>query len=582
MRGWLADRLGLGESIDRWLDAPVGPASWARAAVVALALCLAVAALSGIGLASVYAPSGASAWASVFFTEFELSLGWLARSLHQSAAEGAVVLGPLALLAWVVEGRYRHRRDLVFACLALALVAVLVGCVSGNPLRWDNRGYFGLLTESNIASEVPLVGRLTRSLLLGGSMPGNWTLPRLYTLHTTVLPVALGLLAAVGLRSARRAGPAVVSDEPAVAYADAQLGRDALVAALTFVALLVVAWARRAPLEAPADPLASYPARPEWYFQWLYVLRNAVPAQLGGATAAGIPLLLGASLLALLRLDRDPLAPTARRARFIAPFALVLAGIAALTVVGLVADGRNPELRQARVAQEKLDRRARQIAHHDGIPPAGALTMMRTDPVLHGEDLFRQHCASCHQLGELGPPDGKLAGPVLDGWGTEAWARAMLSTPDSPRLFGLTPFKGQMPSYVLPPADAAPGAFTPMPEAQQAAIARFLAGEARAEPAGHDPDGEKLVRQRCTSCHLFRGETDDPGGLAPELSGWASLAWTRAQLGNPGTMATYRPASMAPTLPGHMPRLDATLSSSDLDLLTRFVVHRARSLSLAR
>ena len=197
MRRWLAERLGLGEALDERLGAPFGEASWARAASVAFGLCLAVAALAGLGLASVYAPSGASAWASVFFTEHELSLGWLVRSLHQSAAEGALVLGPLAVLLWVVEGRYRHRRDLVFWCLGLAIALVAVACISGNPLRWDNRGYFGLVTESNIAPEVPLVGRLSRALLLGGSLPGNWTLPRLHALHTLVLPAAL--LAVAGM-----------------------------------------------------------------------------------------------------------------------------------------------------------------------------------------------------------------------------------------------------------------------------------------------------------------------------------------------------------------------------------------------
>lgn len=154
---------------------------------------------------------------------------------------------------------------------------------------------------------------------------------------------------------------------------------------------------------------------------------------------------------------------------------------------------------------------------------------------------------------------------------------AVLDDPDSPSLFGNTPYNGKMPSYTRPPKDPKDAAnFTPMPQPQREAIARFLANEARGAAPGHDPEGEKLVRQRCTTCHLFRGDTDDAQGLAPELAGWASLSWTRAQIGNPGTNLTYRPVALSPALEGHMPRFDAQLSPADLDLLTRFVLFRAQ------
>jgi ubiquinol-cytochrome c reductase cytochrome b subunit len=572
MARWIDERLGLGDLLDGCLDAPAGPPSWARAFTVALGLCLVVAALTGVALGALYAPAGAGAWASVFFSEFQFPGGWLVRSLHTAAAEGSLIFGSLALLLWVFEGRYRHRRDLSFWSLALVLSLGAAFCITGNPLRWDNRGYFGLVTEVNVMSEVPVVGRLLRSLLLGGLLPNNWTLPRLYTLHALVLPGAALALTALGLRAARRAGP-VGGDAP---YGDGQLARDLLACAATFLALLVAAFLLRAPLEAPADPLASYNARPEWYFQWLYVLRNAVPPSLQGVIATGTPVLLGGVFFALPLLDRDPEAPLRRRIVFLVPVVLGFLGIGALTTAGLVSDRKNPELQKARAAQARLDRRALQIARHAGVAPAGALAMMREDPLLKGEDLFRQHCASCHRLGELGPADGKLAGPSLDGWGSEAWVMEVLDNPDAPHLFGNTPYNGKMPSYTRPPRDPKDAAnFTPMPQEQRQAIARFLAGEARGEAPGHNPEGEKLVRQRCTTCHLFRGDTDDAEGLAPELAGWASLSWTRAQIGNPGTNLTYRPVALSPGLEGHMPRFDVQLSSADLDLLTRYVLHEA-------
>jgi ubiquinol-cytochrome c reductase cytochrome b subunit len=204
---------------------------------------------------------------------------------------------------------------------------------------------------------------------------------------------------------------------------------------------------------------------------------------------------------------------------------------------------------------------------------------------LRGEELFRESCASCHRLGDLGPGGKeKPTAPDLSGWGTAAWVRAVLATPDAPTLFGPTAFKGKMPSYVTPPSDPeAAKNFKPMPENEQAAIAAFLAGEADENPdPNHDAAGAKLISQRCTGCHLFRGKTDDETSVAPELSGWGSTAWTHAQIANPGTNTTYRPGSMAAELTGHMPRYDDKLTPADLDLIGRFVRARARKLAISK
>ena len=227
------------------------------------------------------------------------------------------------------------------------------------------------------------------------------------------------------------------------------------------------------------------------------------------------------------------------------------------------------------MAQAKVTRRALQVAHTTGIPPAGGLAMMRADPITHAEDLFREKCASCHKLGEMGPPDGKLTAPSLDGFGTAAWAIAVMEDPDAPTLFGNTPYKKRMPSMTKPPADPALAKdFSPMKKEELATIAAFLAGEAAESPTA--AEGARLVKQRCTACHLFRGATDDDLGFAPELAGWGSTAWMRAQIGNPGTNATYRPVALSPTLEGHMPRYDGDLSPADVDLLARFVRQRGQ------
>jgi mono/diheme cytochrome c family protein len=216
--------------------------------------------------------------------------------------------------------------------------------------------------------------------------------------------------------------------------------------------------------------------------------------------------------------------------------------------------------------------------------------MLKNDPELHGKELFAQNCASCHVLGDLGDR-AKATAPVLDGWGTEAWILGMIHDPDAPERFGHTPYKGEMPSVDVPPAD--PSGFKPRPKEDMEAIAAFLASlgdePSEALPPGalrqdttRTARGQQIVSQACTSCHLYKGSGDDSDtGDAPELSGYGSVAWTVAQVKNPGTPQTYRPAALDPKVKGHMPRFDEQLPAADAELVARWTRAHARGVPLA-
>ncbi|MBV9948688.1 MAG: c-type cytochrome, partial [Myxococcales bacterium] len=211
-----------------------------------------------------------------------------------------------------------------------------------------------------------------------------------------------------------------------------------------------------------------------------------------------------------------------------------------------------------------------------GIPPEGPLAMVRHDPETRGKGLFQEHCASCHRLGDLGPELAKSAAPDLTGWGTAEWVLAVMENPDSPLKFGNTPYKGEMISFVHPSPGQAN--FHEMPDAKRRAIATFLENEAAEnKDPKHDAAGAKIIADGCTSCHLFRGQTDDTDSIGPELSGWGSTAWTRAQIANPGTNATYRAEALNPERKRHMPRFDDKLESDDLTLLASWVRSKARA-----
>jgi mono/diheme cytochrome c family protein len=144
-----------------------------------------------------------------------------------------------------------------------------------------------------------------------------------------------------------------------------------------------------------------------------------------------------------------------------------------------------------------------------------------------------------------------------------------------------------MPSVDVKPADAT--TWKPMADDEKKAVAAFLTsqGDEPNEPvppnalrrdAARVAKGKGIVTARCTACHLFGGTGDDGDqGLAPELSGYGSAAWVRAQIGNPSAKTTYREHALDAERKGHMPRFDGELKAEDIDLLARWVRKNARS-----
>jgi ubiquinol-cytochrome c reductase cytochrome b subunit len=318
-----------------------------------------------------------------------------------------------------------------------------------------------------------------------------------------------------------------------------------------------------APLDAPADPSSDYPARPEWYLMWLFELRKHTHGALEFWGTLGVPVGIFLLFAGLPWVEKRKHGASA-----LGGMAVLLAfgTIASLTYVAMDHDARDAKYRRAHAEARKRASVAIAIAKK-GVPPAGPLVMLRNDPELRSEALFKEKCASCHVLGELGDKK-KADAPVLDGWSTQPWILAMLHDPDSDDRFGRTVYKEQMPSMDVPPKDDK-GDFEPMSKEDMVAVAAFLAN-------GEGEAGEKIVKNRCTTCHLYKGEGDDNGeATAPELAGYGTFAWVRAQIADPSTDATYRRNALGKR---HMPKFEGDLGAADIDLLARFVRAKARGL----
>jgi ubiquinol-cytochrome c reductase cytochrome b subunit len=573
---WLDERTGYRELVRVALDEPVpGGARWAYVLGSALTLSFVTQAVTGILLMTAYQPSATTAWSSVMYISTQMSWGWLVRGLHHYGAQAMVILLAMHLGQTAIYGAYKKPREMNWL-LGLGLMGLTLGfALTGYLLPWDQKGYWATKVATNIAGTIPAVGPFTQRMLVGGSEYGHLTLTRFYTLHVGVLPAALVLLLAAHVALFRKHGvtPSEQADVKHVErFYPRQLGKDLFVGLVILVAIFVLTLrSHGAHLDAPADPASDYPARPEWYFVSLFEALKHVPGRLEWLVAAGLPVVAGGYLVALPFLDKKPSRALRGRLLLLAPLVAMLLGAVVLTVMSFQSDARDESFLKARQLAETRAARALELARA-GVPPAGPLAMMASDPETRGPELFDRHCAACHRLGkEHGPADGKDSAPDLAGFGSEAWVLAVIDDPDAPRLFGKTPFKGMMPSFTRAPKDPAEAEyFTKMKDADQKAVAAFLTAQARGESGAGSP-GEKIVKRACTTCHRLDGKTDDEESLAPELRGWASPAWIRAQIENPGSGKTYPKGALDKKLEGHMPAFGEQLSAQEMDLLTRWL-----------
>lgn len=580
---WLDARIGYRALVKEALEEPVpGGARWAYIFGSVLVGCIALQAITGWAMMAYYAPSATTAWPSVEHLTFGVPAGWLVRGLHHFGAHAMIVVVGLHVLQVALFGAYKAPREVNW-WLGLGLLGITVGFgLTGYLLPWDQKGYWATRVATNIAGTVPIVGKTVQRILQGGPEYGSMTLTRFYTLHIAILPVLLAALLGGHLVLFRKHGvtPGASANLKKVdSFYPVQLAKDVGGVLLMLAIVLVLALREHgAPLDAPADPASDYPARPEWYFLSLFQMLKYFPGPLEIVGSIVIPGVAGLYLALLPFWDVAPTRAIGPRFKYLAPLFAIGAGVFILTAISLRADAHDQPFQKARaLATRRAD--ASIALAKQGIPPDGPLAMLRRDPETRGTALFQEHCASCHRLGELGPERDKATAPDLTGWGTAEWAMAVMEDPDDSHKFGKTPYKGEMVSVVHPPADPqAAKTFHPMAESSRAAIVTFLANEAaEVQDPQHDSAGAKLIAVGCTSCHLFRGQTDDEDSIGPELSGWGSTAWIRAQIANPGTKATYRAEALKPERKGHMPRFDDQLDADDINLLASWVRSKARA-----
>ena len=540
----LADRTSVG--------IPGGP-SFAYVAGWVLVMLLGVEALTGTALSAFYAPSTASAWASVAYIQDQVPLGWLVRGLHYHGASALVIVCGAHLVQAAIFGAYKKPRELVW-WLGLVLMLIVLGfAVSGYVLRWDQAGYWANHVEIGIATSAP-GGTLLKGLALGGNDYGNLTLTRFNTLHVVVLPGVTALVVGAHVWISRlhnttprwgRDGLAAIRRWPQ------QTLLDVIAMAIVFAVLLgYVICQHGAGLSAPADPAAAFDARPLWYFRWLFELRHLAGSYERFAALAA-PVVVGGLLVGLPFVDREPDRSPKKRLPYVGAVVGLFVLIGVLTLKSYAGDAGDAELAKREQAADMLASRARALAVKNGVPVTGGIDVFKTVPMYLPRAIFEQKCKSCHAA------DSKdRKGPIIAaGHGNRAWLKGFLQAPSGEPYWKhtrLAATEDAMAPVELPPADI--DNLTELLYAQT--------GATDVDPVKRDA-GVATFKKACTDCHSL--EEGVAGGSGPGLADLGSRDYYTSFLSNPKKAVHMASKS-------EMPRFETDLTMTERDAVAGYLV----------
>lgn len=514
-------------------------------------------AVLGVVLATYYSPSSTDAWASTAYVQDQVTMGWFVRGLHYHGTSVLVVVVALWLCQLVLHRAYEAPREVTWWAALGMLGLVLAMGLSGNPLPWDQAGYWGIQVELAIAEQTP-GGEIIRTLVQGGSDAGNLSILRLYALHVFVLPGAFGLLLWIVLRNRNLHGapaPTQMSmaqaEQTTRSYFPSQAFLDVLVmAAVGGIVVALTVTTHGAELLGPADPTENFQARPEWYFLFLYKLRMFFEGPLEPIATMLIPGAAAAFLFAVPFVDR---VGKVGRIAVLAGMGLIMTASVGLTAYAIQSDKNDEEFQKAVAAAEASAEEARVYAKI-GVVPLGGPAVFFNDPEYKTKVLYKEHCQGCHALGGVGGDEG----PSLEDYSSRAWLAALVRDAAAPQFFGNTKMKDEMTPY--PEED--------LPQAQLDAVVEYLV------QLQGDPDmvaDEALAKTgatlwedelECNACHEVEAGEESDG---PTLHAHGSHAWVARVIRD----------SSAPDLFGDyaaMPKFSDKLSDEEIESLAAFVV----------
>ncbi len=172
-----------------------------------------VLAITGILLMLYYHPAVPQAYRDMKDLRFVVSNGVFLRNLHRLAAQAMVLLVFAHMFHVFYRGGYRPPHEFNWGVGVVLLLITLFLSYTGYLLPWDQLAFWAITVGTNIISAMPVFGKQTRFLLLGGNLVGENALLRFYVLHCVILPLLAVILIAVHFWRVQKDGGLTVREE---------------------------------------------------------------------------------------------------------------------------------------------------------------------------------------------------------------------------------------------------------------------------------------------------------------------------------------------------------------------------------
>lgn len=249
--------------------------------------------LTGILLLLYYRPSPNEAYESVEFIMTQVRFGWLIRSIHSWSANLMILTASVHMFSVFFLKAYRKPRELTWLSGMLLLFLLLGFGFSGYLLPWNTLSFFATKVGTDIAGQLPVIGKWILLFLRGGEDVTGATLTRFFGFHVVVLPgiaIALVTLHVVLVQKFGMSVPPSVeaewdarpSERREMRFFPNFLLRELMAWYIALAILGGLAAFKPWELGTKADAFASAPPgiRPEWYFMFMFQTLKMIPAKL--------------------------------------------------------------------------------------------------------------------------------------------------------------------------------------------------------------------------------------------------------------------------------------------------------------
>jgi ubiquinol-cytochrome c reductase cytochrome b subunit len=217
---------------------------------------------------------------SVIHICFDVPAGLLIRQIHHWAANvfiGAILVHQARIF---FTAAFRKPRELNWVVGMTLLILAIVNGYLGYSICGDLLSGAGMRIGYSIMLSIPVIGPWITFLFMGGTVPVDATLPRMYALHIFLVPALITLLIVIHLGivwrqmhtnypGPHRTNKTIVGSRLWPSYTLKSLGLFLLIfavlAALGGLVQIDPVW-----VYGPYNPVAILPgAQPDWYLGWI-------------------------------------------------------------------------------------------------------------------------------------------------------------------------------------------------------------------------------------------------------------------------------------------------------------------------